>query len=113
MNIFFKRNLAFYQEKANNQSTRCVSVDATQTETKFHKQPMRLPLCVGTRKKRKKIKMNSFTRSFGSVPARAARLAAHSPAKLKGERVVFSLRSERILEGAEYFASQTCFSLTC
>ncbi|GBM14152.1 hypothetical protein AVEN_60978-1 [Araneus ventricosus] len=29
---------------------------------------------------------------FGSVPARAARPAAHSPSKLKGERVVFSLR---------------------
>ncbi|GBN58546.1 hypothetical protein AVEN_194967-1, partial [Araneus ventricosus] len=29
---------------------------------------------------------------FGSVPARAARSAAHSPSKLEGERIPFSLR---------------------
>ncbi|GBN91278.1 hypothetical protein AVEN_151194-1, partial [Araneus ventricosus] len=82
MNILFKRNLTFYQEKANNQSTRCVSVDAKQTETKTHKQPLRLPLCVGMRKiKKNKLKRTSFSRSVGSVPARAARPAAHSPSK--------------------------------
>ncbi|GBM63382.1 hypothetical protein AVEN_64626-1 [Araneus ventricosus] len=57
-----ERNVAFYQEKANNQSTRCVSADATETE------------------------------SVGSVPAKAAHPAAHNPSKLKGERVAFSLR---------------------
>ncbi|GBM39152.1 hypothetical protein AVEN_59866-1 [Araneus ventricosus] len=88
MNIFFKRNLAFDQEKANNQSTRCVSVDATQTETKTHKQPMRLPLCVRVRKKKENIlKRASFSRSVGSVPARAVLPCSPYPSKLKGESV--------------------------
>ncbi|GBM60814.1 hypothetical protein AVEN_162079-1 [Araneus ventricosus] len=61
MNIFFKRNPAFYREKANNQATRCVSVDATLTETKTHKQPTRFPLCVGMREKtEKEIKKGIF-----------------------------------------------------
>ncbi|GBO00432.1 hypothetical protein AVEN_106880-1 [Araneus ventricosus] len=92
MNIFFKRNLVFYQERANNQSTRCVSVDAALSETKTHKQPIGLPLCMGMREKKKKKKEHLFSRSVGSVPAELLDIAAHSPSKLKLERVAFSLR---------------------
>ncbi|GBN59940.1 hypothetical protein AVEN_35941-1 [Araneus ventricosus] len=91
MNIFFERSLAFYQEKANNRSTRCVSVEATQSKAKTHKQLIRLPLCVGMRGK-KKLKRASLSRSVGSVPAELLDIAAHSPSKLKLETVAFSLR---------------------
>ncbi|GBN27345.1 hypothetical protein AVEN_145639-1 [Araneus ventricosus] len=91
MNIFLKRNLAFFREKANNQSTRCVSVDATQTETKTHKQPMNeITTFRGNEEEKYILKRASFPRSgWLRAPAELLDLAAHSQSKVKAERVGF------------------------
>ncbi|GBN00576.1 hypothetical protein AVEN_215635-1 [Araneus ventricosus] len=91
MNIFFKRNLAFFRKKANNQSTRCVSVDATQTETETHKQPMNaITICRGNDENKNILKRASFPRSdWLRASAELLDLAAHSQSKVKAERVGF------------------------